>query len=505
MKTRILMIIAAGLFLLFCACADKVSGGEGSSTEVVIGLIVDSVGVPVEGAVVNLYPSDYNPVVKNGEDRLSDTSDENGFCKFEIEEVGAYSIVCEAGAVGNNRYGSMSVCTTSVESDTIFDTMFIEFLVAKTVAVLESAVDTVGGYLYIPGTDYSVPFAKAVKSDGYYSFTFDAIPQGEIVTVNLSSTEKPDIDVVIEEDVKVFDPVWYKVHSSGVDSLKNVHHIIQDSGGGIWFVTANSLLRLKNMNEWIQYDIQPVSDIEADLNSGVWVVYGLANISHYDGSNWITFDSLDFDLISGVGYVTVQSEDTVWFGNRTGNKGPFNYVKSTDSWASVVIPGGETNNSIYGIEYSDGELWAATYEGCAEFNGGSWSHIGKSVMGMNSGYPRNLDIVPDGGVWFSGSYGVSHYNGSGWDFYDTLTSDLHSLDLYDIAHDSEGRVFVSTAKGLASYYGGEWKEHSGDAGTPPSVDKVLYSAMVDRDGNIWVGGFDAGVYVMGPTAEKYGN
>jgi len=505
-KTAMYFILS--LLLISCGSNNQaLTGGEGSSTEVVIGYVSDNSGRPVKNVIVTLYPQNYNPITDNGVGKLTRTTDENGRYEFEIAEPDTYTIVCEDVGQDTEKRGAITVYTSSDEVDTSFVTHEIVLMVEKVVAVPESLVDTVGSYIYIPGTDYTVPLAEADKTEGFYSFTFDDIPQGDLPTVNYSSSETPEDDVVILEEVQSFDPIWYKVESSGVDALKNIRQITQDSAGGIWIGSDDALFRLENYNQWTQFDTATgeldggIVDMSADLDNGIWIVDMSDKISYYDGSTWVSYNSLDFNLISGVSSVTALSTDTLWFGNNM-NRGPFRYIKSSNTWSSELIPRETHENTVFSLDSQKGKVWTVSPTGCAMYYNDTWTVYTNEDMGFPRVYARFLNILPDGSVWFSGDDGMSHYDGSSWVYYSGASNILQTDYLFEVTHDTEGRIYVGSSKGLASFYGGEWKEHSGDAGTPPTVNEEITSVDIDRDGNIWACG-DSGAYVMGPTAEKY--
>lgn len=195
MRNKLMLILMAGLIILSCTSSTNVVDDEGNSSEVVIGQIVDTLGVPVEDAVVSLYPSDYNPVTDSGTGKLVDSTDENGMYEFEIEEPGTYNIVCEDIGSGEGKRGGIAGYSSVEDIDTTYDTLEILPMVAKTAVIPDSLIDTTGGYVFIPGTDYSVPVSDANNKDGYYSFTFEAVPQSEGTTVYYSSTNTEDINV----------------------------------------------------------------------------------------------------------------------------------------------------------------------------------------------------------------------------------------------------------------------------------------------------------------------
>lgn len=512
MINKLLPILIAGLLILSCASSMDSANEGGNSSEVVIGLVVDSVGAPVAHAVVSLYPHDYNPVTDGGAGKLTDTSDENGNYRFELVSPETYSIVCEDVGNGGVQRGAISVYQASHDADTTFDTLELQPMVAKTIAVPDSLVDTVGGYLYMSGTDYSVPVSEAEKAGGYYNFTFTAVPQGEIASVNVSSTEDPEDDVVVEEEVKTYEPIWYQVHSSGLDSLNNVTRITQDSSGAMWFAGGSNLFRLQEFSNWTVLDTVTgvhsgkIFGLAADMDKGVWITDSTGRIHWYDGISWNTFDSTDWDRIRGAYAVAAVSPDTMVFGDKEGNRGVYIYEKSKNAW-TVLDSGNGGASKVLALDCQDGEIWSLHDLGCAWYQGvpQNWDSYNIASMGQLAASPENIDILPNVGVWFASAAGLSFYDYNSWEYIDTGNSGIHAADHFEIDHDAEGRLYVTTSKGLASLYGDVWKEHSGDAGTPPPVDNPLYSTTVDRDGNIWVGGAAAGVYVMGPTAKQYGN
>lgn len=507
MMNKLLLILATAFLLTSCNSGNTVSDGEGSSTEVVIGLIVDSTGELVEGAVVSLYPNDYNPVNDSGKGKITDTTKKSGTFLFNIEKPDSYTIICESENSTSSKFGAMKAYTSPSDPDTTFDTIEVALLVEKTVAIPDSAVDTVGGYIYIPGTDYIVPVDSAQKSDGFFNFTFNAIPQGDIGSIKYGTKGDSDTEVIIDDEVKIFEPFWYSLSPEGIDPLNNAGAIIQDSSGSIWFANGFLLSRVDTNNQWSQFDTTSAGvkgllfDLAADMDKGIWVVQDMKYISYFDGTNWTVYDSTVFNPISNVRTVTAVTKDTVWFGNEYG-KGAFKYIKSTGTWVSETIAGGPNENNIVCLAHRSGKVWAARSNGSAVYSGGSWTTYSLADMKITEGAPKYVDIMDNGDVWISTNFGLSHFNGSDWAFYDSSNSGLDKKDLFEINHDKEGRIYVSSSKGgVSSLYGGVWKNHSVDAGTPPSNLHTIYSVMIDRDGNLWASG--KGAFVMGPTAEKY--
>jgi hypothetical protein len=141
--------------LAFCStlrCAAPVQSTGGSSSETIIGKVVNGDGSPARSTVVTLYPADYDPI---GDAPLarsnSDTTDSDGAYSLKAADSSAdYSIVATNPGSGTRAF----VADIVVSGDT---TRAPDAVLSMPGAVSVAVPDSVtaagaGGYVYIPGT-----------------------------------------------------------------------------------------------------------------------------------------------------------------------------------------------------------------------------------------------------------------------------------------------------------------------------------------------------------------
>ncbi|MBN1757939.1 MAG: DUF2341 domain-containing protein [Chitinispirillaceae bacterium] len=183
------------LWLTAVCCTTPVELTGGSSSETVVGRVVNGDGSPAVSSVVTLYPSDYNPVADTGEVTLpTDTTDSGGYYRITAPDSTAdYSVVATDPVTGTRAFVPGIVLT----GDT---TWAAEAKLASpgavSIAVPESAA-TAGGYVYIPGTGI-VGNAGA----GGMVLLRD-VPEGIMPSVNYVAAAALDVANILVSDVIV--------------------------------------------------------------------------------------------------------------------------------------------------------------------------------------------------------------------------------------------------------------------------------------------------------------
>jgi hypothetical protein len=189
-----LLLFICGLLLLHCGFT-KVTGGS-TDTElgcVVTGMVYDQLGRPASQTRVNLIPQLYNPVADVLlPDSLTDTTDSEGkyvFCKIP---EGAYTLLADH-RISNEKLLITDIVigdkdTQLVHPDTLQQTgnIAFEFL---------SPIDSVNGYVYIPGTTFFAPAAVHVVLKG--------IPSGRIPAIYYAHSTDVTKSFVIDTNVNV--------------------------------------------------------------------------------------------------------------------------------------------------------------------------------------------------------------------------------------------------------------------------------------------------------------
>jgi hypothetical protein len=168
--------LAVAALCLFRGCVGLTQTAGGGGTETVIGRVVHADGRAAPATVVELFPYDYDPVAHSGSglERVTVT-DDSGRYAFKGLDTGTYTLQ----AINVDRK------TRALKSGLRAAGRLLPLLVdtlrrpGAVKVVFVEPVDTDNGYVYVPGTDISVPLAGAAGQ-----VTMVPVPSGTIPAVN---------------------------------------------------------------------------------------------------------------------------------------------------------------------------------------------------------------------------------------------------------------------------------------------------------------------------------
>lgn len=193
MNNHLLLIFTCGLLAL--RCGTQVAGGS-TDTElgcVVIGRVYDQLGLPASQTRINLIPQHYNPVTDAPlPDSLTDTTDSKGEYVFSKIPKGAYTLLADQKILNEKSLITGIIIgdndTQLVHPDTLQQTgsIALEFL---------SPIDSINGYVYIPGTTFFAPAAMHSVLKG--------IPSGHIPAIYYAQSTDVTKSFVIDTNVNV--------------------------------------------------------------------------------------------------------------------------------------------------------------------------------------------------------------------------------------------------------------------------------------------------------------
>lgn len=174
--------------LMICRCGlSSLAGGTSTSENGrVAGIVVSTSGVPARGALVSLFPADYDPQ-KNSAAIPADTTDSSGRYAFSAISPGSY----DAYSVNPSDRTSGLVKFIHVEEDTVIASVDTLQKPGAITVTLPSGLDTNAGYFYVPGT----PF-HAWISPNKGSITLDSVSANVALSVYYSvkgSGEPPQL------------------------------------------------------------------------------------------------------------------------------------------------------------------------------------------------------------------------------------------------------------------------------------------------------------------------
>lgn len=293
-------MMAISALLFFSACTSLQPEMAGSVTEGgnVSGRIVDSTGHNAPGVLVQLIPMQYNPVAGGAlSASYYDTSADDGTYSFREIGPGSYNMM----ALQIEKRTRAMANQILVEDSATIVPITLQHAGAITIA-LPSTVDTVNGYVYIPGTTISVP----VKSRN--PLLIDSLPAGNIPAVYYAEKTtlvhdvlRYNIAVIPGSTTKVFMPLWNysrKLHlnttASGAGISSNVigfpalvrltsdNFTFDDAGNNgedIRFTKANGTLLPHEIERW-----DPVAEL-ADVWVRIDTIFGNDSL-HYITMKW---------------------------------------------------------------------------------------------------------------------------------------------------------------------------------------------------------------------------
>lgn len=180
-------------FLVACSL-DALAGGSGSTTTngMVVGKMVTAAGAGASRTLVGLFRSDYDPV-KDTADVPKDTTDSAGNFSFPHVPPDDYSVL----AVHLDNMTRAIVVGLHVAEDTVTAPVGALQAPGKMNVSLPEGINSVTGYIYIPGTS-----CFEFLNDRTDSVELDSLPPGCLPEVSYSSTNG-SASTVIRYDVPI--------------------------------------------------------------------------------------------------------------------------------------------------------------------------------------------------------------------------------------------------------------------------------------------------------------
>jgi hypothetical protein len=206
MAVRRAAVSLAMAFLVLLRCS-QLSGGAGGETTngLVTGALRNEDGSYGSGAVVRLFPDQYDPVKDTVRIRTQ-TTDALGNYTFSRVEPGNYCMYAAHGLAGKRTM----IARIHVEDDTCIAPLRTLQATGTIKVSLPSVSDYATGYLYIPGTGHYVFLT------GRTDFVLlDSVPAGVVPNVSYSSTLgdysaviRYSISVASADTAVVWNPSW---------------------------------------------------------------------------------------------------------------------------------------------------------------------------------------------------------------------------------------------------------------------------------------------------------
>jgi hypothetical protein len=285
----VLQCAVIGAVYLFPHCTRNVAGGgtEDVNTRIVMGKIYLAGNQPASHALVRLIPDGYDPVTGGPlGDSLTDTTGDGGDYLLKAAGPGVYNIVA-VDIVQRTRLLISGLTVqdhiTNAPPGSLTNPGIIK-------AFLPDSIDTLNGYVYVPGTDIA-----AFPGSGKGFFIIDSVPAGLIPVLEYAvkntatrNAVRYGIQVTSGDTCVILMPAWkfaqrlyLNTTASGADVPGNV-------------TVFPALVRLTNSNFFFARAKGDGSDLRFTKSDGTPLSY---EIERWDSANgraeiWVKIDTV---------------------------------------------------------------------------------------------------------------------------------------------------------------------------------------------------------------------
>ncbi|HEX5400166.1 MAG TPA: two-component regulator propeller domain-containing protein, partial [Verrucomicrobiae bacterium] len=264
-------------------------------------------------------------------------------------------------------------------------------------------------------------------------------------------------------------------------SSDNVLSFCLDRAGDLWVGTDGSgLNRVKRK----VFDAHPelhawdAQSLAIDNQDGLWAAFNARGISY-----WTTNAIQDYAIgnLSNAWCVLVDKQQRVWAG--TLGEGLFQFL---DSRFQPVTGASMLGPKIFALFQSDdGQLWAGTQNGLADFDGRSWRLL-TTHDGLSDDSVRAIVEDSASNLWVgTGNGGLNCFKDGKFTVYHADVDGPPGDDVSCLYAETNGVLWVGTGgHGLARFENGRWARFSTKHGL--ASDSISY-ITADREGYLWVG------------------
>jgi ligand-binding sensor domain-containing protein len=216
-------------------------------------------------------------------------------------------------------------------------------------------------------------------------------------------------------------------------------------------------------------------------DGSVWLGTRVGGLSYFDGSSWTTYAEED-GLPSGAMYVqavVLDADGNPWIGTDAG-------VARYDgaSWQALEGPAKKKVSAM--AMGADGALWVAVCDtsigGVYRFDGQDWTaYLYDETDGLEDCCVNDVAVGPNGNVWAATDNGLASFDGAAWTNH-TADDGLVGNEVDAVAIDQDGAVWAGTDEGASRFDGGSWKAYTEDDGL---LDADISAIEAAPDGSVW--------------------
>ncbi|MBV9252542.1 MAG: hypothetical protein JO227_25285, partial [Acetobacteraceae bacterium] len=270
--------------------------------------------------------------------------------------------------------------------------------------------------------------------------------------------------------------------------------IAQTNDGYIWIGTKSGILRFDGVRflPWSaehgeQLPSTDVYRLLAATDGSLWIA-SLGGLSRWKDHTLTNYPSRPGGVVS----ILQDNKGRIWFGANVAQGG-------TGAFCEVLEGTTRCYGEADGLPFLDGapdllqdrngDFWIAAYEKLARWNPRSHSVYPLSVDAPRANGIKNLALSPDGTLWVgvarSGpGFGLERFNEGHWSSFKKGSFDSSTLSVQALYADRQGALWIGTFDGgIYRIYGDQVDRFDSTSGL--SGDWVL-GFTEDREGNLWV-------------------
>lgn len=288
----------------------------------------------------------------------------------------------------------------------------------------------------------------------YYSTVYGANPPSPDVISSLVDAQGR-VWLGTDRGVTVYDGATWTTYTTDNSALldNRVQAIAQDSTGRIWLGTSRGINLVAGSTITALEPAAPnpdVNDILFDRQGRVWTGHS-EGLSVFNGQTWQTFTPDNSPLAANdINSLALDGQGRVWMASFWST---VLTVFDGDTW-TVFQPedyGAKSAFSTAVVEADfQGDIWVATSEGLARFDGAQWTRYPFAAWGVENRSVSSLAFDAAGRLWV-GSYGyVDRIEAERLVSYTVDNSPLVGENVWTLSIDRQGHVWIGVALGGVS-------------------------------------------------------
>jgi len=287
----------------------------------------------------------------------------------------------------------------------------------------------------------------------------------------------------------------------------SINGIAEDHSGYLWIATSDGLARYDGITFRIWRAGDGLLDnylwsVHVDERNRIWVGTSQAGLAVLD-TDRRTFRHYDSHNTPGIGSdnvwsVTSTPDGATWFGTASAGL----HRLGPDGRVTRFVPQADNPHSLPSLEVSqlrttpDGELWVATRDGAARWNGRGFDRIPPTAFG--SPVINSIGVQSDGQLWFGTPRGVGTRSTDGrFDAtpFRRFGRDATVLDI--LVRDRAGQYWFDTPQGMGIEQNGRLQNVPlFSAASQGMVRPSWTSSLEDREGGVWFGSAGNGLWYL---------